>query len=170
MTFFQPRKGDALPDPLMPFMVFPTEDDCKKWMEKNLEDPEFWTVEQYKNTDIEDAVFLNGDGEFIYETVDGACSLNEYNTEKTLEIAQNDLMLTVRDAISKTGKTRIELPSTMLFEIEKDLGGKGYGLVFVTAIDAEAIHSFKESFPIRNVTNFDDINCIKTAVLEAIEQ
>lgn len=170
MTFFQPRKGDTLPDPLMPFMVFPTEDECRKWMDKNLEDPETWTVEQYKNTDIEDAVLLNGNGEFIYEMVDGACSLSAYNTEMNLQVAQNDLLLTVRDALSKTRKTRLELPSTMLFENERDLGGKGYGLVFVTAIDAEAIHSFKESFPIRNVTNFDDINCLKTAVLEAIEQ
>lgn len=170
MTFFQPRKGDTLPDPLMPFMVFPTEDDCRKWMNENLEDPETWTVEQFKNTDIENAVLLNGDGEFLYETVDGACSLSEYNTEKNLEIAQNDLLLTVRDALSKAGKTRIELPSTMLFEKEKDLGGKGYDLVFVTAIDDEAIHSFKESFPIRNVTDVDDIHCLKNAVLEAIEQ
>lgn len=170
MTFFQPRKGDTLPDPLMPFMVFPTEDECRKWMDKNLEDPETWTVEQYKNTDIEDAVLLNSDGEFIYETVDGACSLNEYNTEKTLEIAQNDLLLTVRDALSKTGKTRIELLSTFLSENERDLGGTGDGLVFVTAIDAENIHSYEKSFPIRNVTDFDDINCLKTAVLEAIEK
>lgn len=168
MIFFQPRKGDTLPDTLMSFMVFPTEVDCKKWMDENLEDPESWTVEQYKNTDIEDAVLLNGDGEFLYETVDGACSLSAYNTEKDLEIAQNDLLLTVHDALSKAGKTRIELPSTMLFENERDLGGKGYDLVFVTAIDAEAIHSFKESFPIKNVTDFDDIHCLKDAVLEAI--
>lgn len=72
MTFFQPHKGDTLPDTLMSFMVFPTEDDCRKWMDKNLEDPETWTVEKYKNTDIEDAVLLNGNGEFLYEMVDDA--------------------------------------------------------------------------------------------------
>lgn len=170
MTFFQPRKGDTLPDPLMSFMVFPTENDCRKWIDQNLEDPETWTIEQYKNTDIEDAVLLNGDGEFLYEMVDGACSLSAYNTEKDLNIAQNDLLLTVRDALSKTGKTRIELLSTKLFENERDLGGKGYEPVFVTAIDDEAIHSFKRSFPIRNVTDFDDIHYLKNAVLEVIEK
>lgn len=169
MTFFQPRKEDTLPDPLMSFMVFPTEDDCRKWMDQNLEDPESWTVEQYRNTDIEDAVLLNGDGEFIYEMVDGACSLSAYNTGKELDAAQNDLLLTVRDALSKTGKTHIELMEPMLFENERDLGGTGDGFVYVTAIDAENIHSHEKSFPLRNVTDFDDIDCLKDAVLEAIE-
>lgn len=170
MKFFQPFKDGELPGELMSFMVFPTSEACSHWINENLPDPETWEVKEYDNTDIEDAVLVDRDGTFLYQTVDGACSLSAYNTGKELDAAQEDLLKTVRDALSKTGKTRIELMAPMLFENEKDLGGSGDGLVFVTAIDAENIQSYERSFPLRNVTDFDDIDCLKNAVLKAIEK
>lgn len=66
--YFQPEliTTKDVPENLASFQVFPTEEDCKTWMDRNGYLEGEYTIQSYSGEDIEDPTWLNGDGEVIY--------------------------------------------------------------------------------------------------------
>lgn len=66
--YFQPEliATKDVPENLASFQVFPTEEDCKTWMDRNGYLEGEYTIQSYSGEDIEDPTWLNGDGEVIY--------------------------------------------------------------------------------------------------------
>lgn len=66
--YFQPEliTTKDVPENLASFHVFPTEEDCKTWMDRNGYLESEYTIQSYSGEDIEDPTWLNGAGEVIY--------------------------------------------------------------------------------------------------------
>ena len=75
-TYYQPiayfddgtniEYGD-IPVKLWDFEVFPTSDECKKWLENNGYDPDDFVIIEYNDDDIEEPIFINEYGDEIDE-------------------------------------------------------------------------------------------------------
>ena len=66
--YFQPEliTTKDVPENLASFQVFPTEEDCKAWMNRHGYLESVYEIKRYGGEDIEEPTFLNGDGDVLY--------------------------------------------------------------------------------------------------------
>ena len=150
-----------MPEELASFMVFPTKDECIKWLEDNGYNNDDYAIVEYHDDDIENPTFINRYGE--YE--DGTGSVSCYNTENDLDEGYVILLTAITAAQNKTGERLIKLDETSLYEDADTLGGRGSYHPVIVAIDSAAAYEGNgESYALEKISDYDDYIRLADAV------
>ncbi len=116
-TYYQPELINTkdIPEEIASFMVFPTEEDCKTFMDRSGYLEGEYEIYEYHDDDIEEPTFLNGDGEDI----------SAVETEEDIDDVYRQLMEIVKGhhVGGGDGHKPIEIPITGMYETLEDIYG-----------------------------------------------
>ena len=116
-TYYQPEliMSNDVPVELSSFMVFPTPEDCRTWMDKHEYLEGEYRLVVYHGDDIEEPTFINGDGE----------CLSAVETEECLDEAYNRILREVKGHFvgGSNGHEPIKIQPTILWETLGELYG-----------------------------------------------